>query len=105
MCAERRHIKQLIHNARVKGIANHKIILWIHKQAVELVVERFDANGNVASSLPCLLCKQMLDKYKIKWVAFFEGRWIKSTEENVPTSRPTARQAAQLFNRPRHLKK
>jgi hypothetical protein len=47
----------------------------------------------------------MLDKYKIKWVAFFEGRWIKSTEENVPTSRPTARQAAQLFNRPRHLKK
>jgi cytidine deaminase len=101
VCAERRHILKLIHNAKVKGVANHKIVHWIHKHEVELVVERFDANGKVANSLPCVLCKQMLDKYKIKWMAFFEGKWVKSTDDDVPVSRPTSRQAAQLFKKPK----
>jgi len=83
----------------VKGVANHKIIHWIHKNEGVLVVERFTADGAPATSLPCVLCKQMLDKYQIKWVAFYDDRWVKSTDEVLPPSRPTARQAAQLFNK------
>ena len=98
-CAERRHIKKLIHTARKKGVPNHGIIRWIHRHEGELVIERFTADGKVASSLPCVMCKNVLDKYKLKWTAYIDNRWVKSSDTDLPDSVPTSRQSAIVFKR------
>jgi hypothetical protein len=38
-----------------------------------------------------------MEKYKIKWRAYFQDQWICSTDPQVPPSFPTSRQAFQVF--------
>lgn len=99
VCAERRHIQKLICIARKKGVPNHKIIPWINKHEGEIVVERYLKNGDEASSLPCVLCRNILDKFSIKWRAYHDGHWISSTDPILPKSIPTSRQNDQVFGR------
>jgi len=63
------------------------------------VVNRYLKNGDEASSLPCVLCRNVLERFGIKWKAYHDGRWICSTEPNLPKSIPTSRQNDQVFGR------
>ena len=73
----------------------------MHRQEGELVIDRRHANGDYATSLPCVLCKKALDKYGIKWRAYYIDRWVYSTDDDIPKSHPTSRQNEQVFRRPR----
>lgn len=75
---------------------------WMHKHEKELTIHRYHANGDNASSLPCVLCKKELDKYRLKWKAFHDNKWIHSTDSELPKSKPTSRQSEQLFKMPRN---
>jgi hypothetical protein len=104
MCAERRHIEKLIYIARKKGVPEHGIVRWIHRHEGEFIILRKNRLGEDATSLPCILCRRAMEKYKIKWKAYFKDRWICSSDIQVPPSLPTSRQAFQVF-RTKGLKK
>lgn len=96
-CAERRHIERLIHIANKKGVPSHNVIRWIRRYEGEFKVNRYLANGEQATSLPCVRCRKALEKYHIKWTAYFDGKWVKWDDEDLPESRPTERQKKQNF--------
>lgn len=62
-------------------------------------MNRYLKNGDEASSLPCVLCRNVLEKMNIRWKAYHDGRWICSTESDLPKSIPTSRQNDQVFGR------
>jgi len=105
VCAERKHIEKLIRIARTKGIPKHSVPSWIKRKEGEIVIERFHKNGEVATSLPCVLCKHALDKYNLKWTAYHCDRWVSSDDEDLPKSKPTSRQNDQVFGRRERVKK
>jgi hypothetical protein len=104
VCAERKHIEKLIHVARIKGVPRHSVTKWIKRKEGELRIERFHKNGDLATSLPCVLCKRALDKYSIKWTAFHSGIWVNSEDEELPESKPTSRQNDQVFGRRQRMR-
>mgnify|MGYP001101417946 CR=1 FL=1 len=105
VCAERKHIEKLVHTAKIKGIPRHSVSSWIKRKEGEILIERFHKNGDVATSLPCVLCKHALEKYGLKWSAFYCGKWVSSEDEDLPKSKPTSRQNDQVFGRRSKIKK
>lgn len=97
VCAERRLIDELLHKAYVKGIPKHKISSWISKHYGPFKIFRETKNGEDGTSLPCILCRQRLAQYNIKWIAYVNNQWIKSDDVYVPDSKFTNRQKQQLF--------
>ena len=91
VCAERRHIQKLIHIAKKKGIHKQNISKWMQSE-VDLTIMRFLKNGEYATSFPCILCRQAMARYQIKWTAFHDGKWVSSEDENLPESKLTSRQ-------------
>ena len=44
-------------------------------------------------SLPCVICRKMIEKYNIQWTAYTGEEWVKSNSyEPVPESKPTNKQ-------------
>lgn len=74
----------------------------MHRHEGEFFIHRQTANGEDATSLPCILCRQALEKYKIKWTAYYNDAWICSTDPDIPPSVPTTRQCEQVFRKPRN---
>lgn len=57
-----------------------------------LTVKRVLGDGNMGISLPCVMCRKALDRLCIQWRAHIGSTWFKSTDPDVPISRPTNRQ-------------
>ena len=93
-CAERRLVKKLLHKSIQKGIPLNKFSQWVHRIHGTLIVYRQlgDGSNNMGISIPCILCRKVIEKYHIKWAAFDGKRWIHSWDENLPQSKPTHKQ-------------
>jgi hypothetical protein len=95
-CSERRLIKNLKHDFLKKGYKNHQFKSWLNRKCGTLVIRRETSFGN-GISLPCILCRKMIDKYNIKWVAYDGEKWVHSCRSiNIPKSRPTNKQVRVL---------
>jgi len=95
-CAERRLIKNLKHEFLKKGYKNHQFSSWMNRKHGALVICRETSYGD-GISLPCVLCRKMIEKYNFKWIAYDGERWVHSCRSvNVPKSRPTNKQVRAL---------
>lgn len=94
-CAERCMIKQLKYQALKEGVSHKNFSRWIHRIHGTFIIER--SNGFMGSTIPCVLCRKMMDGYRIQWSAFTGKQWVCSNEDSVPDSRPTNRQRTLLF--------
>ncbi len=95
-CAERRLIRNLKHDFFKKGYKNHQFKSWVNRKCGTLVISRKTSYGD-GISLPCILCRKMIEKYNLKWIAYDGERWVHSCRSiNVPKSRPTNKQVRTL---------
>ena len=72
MCAERQLIRRLYHECIKKGYKSHQFSDWLHRKYGHLIVFRKNMHGD-AISLPCVLCRKMIERYDICWTAH-DGR-------------------------------
>jgi len=68
-CAERRLLERLVHAARVRGVAAHRMVLFVRRAVGRLTIRRTTADGCAACSLPCLYCRRQLDAFHVRWDA------------------------------------
>ena len=95
-CAERRLIRHLKHDFLKKGYKNHQFSSWVNRKHGALVICRETSYGD-GISLPCVLCRKMIEKYSFKWIAYDGERWVHSCRSvNIPKSRPTNKQVRVL---------
>lgn len=91
-CAERRIITNLKREFLKKGYKNHQFAYWFNRKCGTLVIRRETSYGD-GISLPCVLCRKMIEKYNFKWVAHDGEKWIHSCRSiDIPKSRPTNKQ-------------
>ena len=96
MCAERQLIRRLYRECLKKGYKSHQSTEWLHRKYGHLVIMRRNTLGD-AISLPCVLCRKMIERYDICWAAHDGHQWIHSKKSNqLPQSIPTAKQKRNL---------
>ena len=91
-CAERKLIRQLFRTCMKSGYRPHQFTDWLHRKYGDLVVERKNVHGD-AVSLPCVLCRKVIERLDIRWTAHDGEKWVHSKKSNhLPPSVPTAKQ-------------
>ena len=96
MCSERQLIRRLYRECIKKGYRPHQFTEWMHRKYGHLIVFRKTTYGN-GISLPCVLCRKMIERYDICWIAHDGDKWVNSKKtENLPASIPTAKQRRML---------
>jgi len=96
MCAERQLIRRLYCECLKKGYKSHQFTEWLHRKYGHLVIFRKNIHGD-AISLPCVLCRKMIERYGICWSAHDGKQWVHSKKtEQLPNSLPTAKQKRNL---------
>jgi|TARA_B110000285_G_scaffold158388_1_gene176735 hypothetical protein len=96
MCAERQLIRRLYRECLKKGYKSHQFTEWLHRKHGHLVIFRQNVYGD-AISLPCVLCRKMIERYDICWSAHDGDHWVHSKKtEQLPISVPTAKQKKNL---------
>ena len=96
MCAERQLIRQLYRRCMTSGYKSHQFRQWLHRKHGHLVIYRKNIYGD-AISLPCVLCRKMIERYDIYWTAYDGKKWIHSQNDIcLPVSRPTEKQCRNL---------
>ena len=68
MCAERQLIRRLYRECFKKGYKSHQFTEWLHRKYGHLIIMRRNTLGD-AISLPCVLCRKMIERYDICWAA------------------------------------
>lgn len=92
-CAERKMIRHMLRTCCKKGFDMSDFPTWLHRKYGPMVIYRLRNDGVMGISLPCVLCRKTIEKYKIQWIAYDGTNWINSLQsENVPKSRPTNKQ-------------
>jgi hypothetical protein len=92
MCAERQLIRRLYRECLKKGCKSHQFTEWLHRKYGQLIVYRRNIHGD-AISLPCVLCRKMIERYDICWMAYDGIQWVHSKRsEHLPPSTPTPKQ-------------
>ncbi len=92
MCADRQLIRHLYRECLKKGCKSHQFTGWLNRKYGQLTVYRQNIHGD-AISLPCVLCRKMIERYDICWVAYDGMRWVHSKKtEQLPSSTPTPKQ-------------
>ena len=95
-CAERQLIRRLYRECLKKGYKSHQFTEWLHRKHGHLVIFRQNVYGD-AISLPCVLCRKMIERYDICWSAHDGDHWVHSKKtEQLPISVPTAKQKKNL---------
>ena len=62
-----------------------------------MVIYRHLHIGTPGISIPCVICRKAVEKYKINWIAYDGTRWVNSEKtENIPKSKPTSKQKRNL---------
>ena len=98
-CAERRMIRALKLLASRQGVNRCCFSTWVHRKFGDLVIYRSLHDGSLGTSFPCVICRKVLGKEVIQWRAHIGERWFKSTDQDLPKSRPTQKQKYKLgFN-------
>ena len=96
LCAERRLIACLCRSAAVSGVPRHRVVAWVRRRAGVLIVSRTTQDGTPACSLPCILCRQVLNAFSLRWRAVaWDGSVV--SDKDAPPSRLTHRQANTIF--------
>tara|TARA_B110000858_G_C17631520_1_gene393712 strand:+ start:445 stop:801 length:357 start_codon:yes stop_codon:yes gene_type:complete len=96
MCAERQLIRRLYRECLKKGYKSHQFTEWLHRKYGHLVIMRRNTLGD-AISLPCVLCRKMIERYDICWAAHDGHQWVHSKKsDQLPQSIPTAKQKRNL---------
>ena len=92
-CAERKMIRHMLRTCSKKGFDIAGFPRWLSRKYGIMVIYRLRHDGVMGISLPCVLCRKTIEKYKIRWVAFDGTDWIDSFKsENVPKAQPTNKQ-------------
>jgi hypothetical protein len=92
MCAERQLIKQLYRECIKEGKKSHHFTHWIRRKYGHMVIYRESVQGDMIS-LPCVICRKMIEKYDIPWTAHDGDKWVSSSSGVcMPVSRPTNKQ-------------
>jgi len=99
MCAERLFFKYVNISANKSGVKPHNLGTWIHRKYGDVKIERMRGTGELGTSIPCVLCRKTLDRWSIQWRAHIGNHWYKSTDEDIPDSKPTHRQRQLVFGR------
>jgi len=95
-CAERRLIKTLKRECFKRGNRIFKFSNWVRRKFGTLIISRPTSYGD-GKSLPCVLCRKMIEKYDLKWKAFDGEKWIESKYPfQLPKSQPTHKQRREL---------
>jgi len=92
MCAERRFLNLLRHKAFIAGVSPSRFPHWLHKKIGNLIVIREKFDGELGTSIPCILCRKILERGHIQWSAHIADVWYKSVDEKVPLSKFTHKQ-------------
>ena len=96
MCAERQLIRRLYRECLKKGYKSHQFTEWLHRKYGHLIIMRRNTLGD-AISLPCVLCRKMIERYDICWAAHDGHQWVHSKKsDQLPHSIPTAKQKRNL---------
>jgi hypothetical protein len=98
MCAERLFFRRVNLEANRAGIKPHQLGNWIHRKYGDVIIERVRGTGELGTSIPCVMCRKTLDRWSIQWRAHKGNQWHRSTDVDVPESRPTHRQRQLIFN-------
>ena len=78
--------------SRRAGVHRARFVHWTKKKYGPLVIKRVRRDGQMGTSLPCIVCRKVLDRLHMPWVAHIDTQWVKSTDQNVPKSKPTHKQ-------------
>ena len=91
-CAERRLIKKLKHECFKSGNKIHKFPAWVKRKFGILIIHRPTSYGE-GISLPCVICRKVIEKYDRRWKAHDGNKWIDSANsDKIPKSNPTNKQ-------------
>ena len=105
-CAERRMIKTLKRECFKRGNRGHQFAAWVKRKFGTLVIQRETSYGE-GVSLPCVLCRKVIEKYGIRWKAYDGETWIDSLiTKNIPKQLSyhwKARVKKQTFRNSLHL--
>ena len=92
MCAERQLIRRLYRECIRKGYKPHQFSEWVHRKYGHLIIYRNTVYG-AGVSLPCGLCRKVIERYDICWMAYDGEEWVHSEKTAVlPQSIPTRKQ-------------
>jgi hypothetical protein len=95
-CSERRLIKKLKHTFFKKGFRLHQFSSWVSRKHGTLVICRETSYGD-GISIPCVMCRKIIEKHDLKWIAHDGEKWIHSRKTPcLPKSRPTNKQRKHL---------
>jgi hypothetical protein len=95
-CAERKMIYDLKRESFRCGVPNHKFPQWVHRKYGRLVIWRVLHDGSMGLSYPCVVCRKVLDRNSIEWIAHLGTTWYSSKDLNLPKSKPTQKQKTTL---------
>jgi len=92
-------IRQLLRKSLKHGVKSHKFSKWLHRKYGTLVIWRHRKDGLMGNALPCVICRKVIEKYKIQWIAGIgDNVWVNSKHtENLPLSVPTNKQRKYIF--------
>jgi len=79
-----------------QGVHFSKIPHYIHRKYGDFIIERVLHDGEMGISIPCVICRKSLEKFCVQWRAHIGETWFKSTDPEVPKSRPTQKQRYKL---------
>lgn len=85
-------IALLKEHSRKAGVPRARFSHWMKRKFGTLVIQRVRKDGQPGTSLPCVMCRKVLDRLKIPWMAHIDEVWVKSTDVCVPVSKPTNKQ-------------
>ena len=96
-CAERKLIKLLKRIAFKKGVKPHNFSTWVHRVYGDMNIWRMRKDGILGCSLPCVMCRKVIERCGIQWTAYDGSTWVHSKKsEYVPKSQPTNKQRRQM---------
>jgi len=92
-CAERKMIARMLRDTFAKtGLGLHEFPWWLNRKYGTMYIERVRHDGALGRSIPCIMCRKMIDRYHIKWAAYDGTMWLHSSRDVVPDSKPTNKQ-------------
>jgi hypothetical protein len=89
-CAERRTVSFLRELSRKHGVQRARFTHWAYRKFGRLIIERVRKDGEPGTSLPCVICRKVLDRLQIQWTAHINDTWV--TNYDAPPSKPTTKQ-------------
>lgn len=92
-CAERKMIHHMLRLCTKKGFDMNEFPRWLYRKHGTMIISRIRHDGTHGISIPCVLCRKRIEKFRIRWSAFDGTKWVHSNNpDNLPKSRPTNKQ-------------